>query len=306
MPAKYPIECVDVNIRLGFLPASDSSNSEPKLRYESAYLDEAGEPDLRIWEINNGEFLRMSYSDGVEFWLDRDLKTLWAHRPASLSLENTLSYLVGPIFGLLLRLRGLVCLHGSAVAIKDRCAVFVGSEGAGKSTTAACFAGLGFAVLSDDIVALIEQESEFQVVPAYPRVNLWGESVEMLYGSPDALPLIATDWNKRFLALGEEGGPPFSDRSLPIGAIYIFGDPRGTSEKCVELISQKTALMMLVANTYATNFLDAKQRAEEFAVLSRLVAAVPIRAINPRRDVLHIKEFCEAIQRDFETLDSQG
>jgi hypothetical protein len=303
--ASSPFERVDLNIRLGFLPTADSSNGERKLRYESAYLDEAGEPDLRIWVVSNGEFLHMTYSDGVEFWLDRDLKTLWARWPESVSLQNTLSYLVGPIFGLLLRLRGLVCLHGSAVAIKEYCVVLVGTEGAGKSTTAACFAGLGFAALSDDIVALVEQEGKFQVVPAYPRVNLWPESVEMLYGSRDVLPLIATDWSKRFLALGQEGAPPFGDRPLPLGAIYIFGDPAAKSDECVEQISQKTALMRLVQNTYATNFLDGKQRAEEFSVLSRLVSAVPIRAIHPRRDVLHIKEFCGAIQRDFETLITQ-
>jgi len=248
----------------------------------------------------------MLYSDGVEFWLDRDLATLWAHWPTGSSLENTLSYLVGPILGLLLRLRGNVCLHASAVSIKDRAVIFVGCEGAGKSTTAAAFARRGYPVLSDDIVALVECGQEFQMLPAYPRVNLWPDSVKLLYGSPDALPQIMPDWDKRCLKLGEDGETRFEERALPIGVIYVLGNSTRDSANSVESISQKDALMILVGNTYATNFLDAKQRAEEFAVLSRLVAAVPIRQINARRDATGPQELCRVIQQDFASVASRA
>jgi hypothetical protein len=190
------------------------------------------------------------------------------------------------------------------VAINDHSVVFVGSEGAGKSTTAAAFARRGFAVLSDDIVALFENEHIFQVLPAYPRLNLWPDSVNLLYGSPNALPRILADWDKRCLTLGQEGGPPFEERALPIGALYILGDSTMEAQSCVELISRKTALLMLVANTYATNILDARQRAEEFAVLSRLVSSVPIRKINPRRHVLHLSELCDLVRQDLDSIRS--
>lgn len=294
----------DVTINLGYLPAAPNSDAEDILRYHSSYLSDTGEPALRIWEVSDGTFLRISYFDGTEFWLDRDLATLWAHWPASSTLEDTLSYLVGPVLGLLLRLRGVVCLHASAVSINDRSVIFVGSEGAGKSTTAAAFARQGFAVLSDDIVALAERESEFQVLPAYPRINLWPESVKLLYGSPEALPRLTADWDKRCLNLGETGPARFEDRPLRIGAIYVFGNVTAVPEACVETISQKTALMMLVGNTYATNFLDVQQRADEFMVLSRLVGTVPIRKINPRRDTVGLDELCEAIRQDFAGIDS--
>ena len=197
-----------------------------------------------------------------------DLNKIWAAWPQSSTLQDTLAYFLGPVLGLLLRLRGTVCLHASAVSIKERGVVFVGPEGTGKSTTAAGFAQRGHGVLSDDIVALVEREERFHVVPAYPSVNLWPDAVKMLYGAPNALPLIATDWDKRFLALGKEGTSRFEGRQLPIGAIYLFDDPVATSDECFKSVSKKDALLMLVANTYATNFLDAKQRAEEFAVLA--------------------------------------
>jgi hypothetical protein len=306
MPTISLINSADVQIKVGALPSRHSSSSGRTLRYSSSYRGETGEPDLQIWDVDSGEFLRLRYSDGVEFWLDRDLATLWARWPATSSLENTLSYLVGPILGLLLRLRGSVCLHASAVSIKDRAVVFVGSEGAGKSTTAAAFAQQGFPVLSDDIVVLVEREQQFHVVPAYRRINLWPDSVNLLYGSPEALPRITPGWEKRCLKLSEDGEARFEERALPIGAIYILGGSTTKSpdrvEANVEAISQKTAMMTLVANTYATNFLSAKQRAEEFEVLSRLVAAIPVRKINAENAALPVDELCAEIQRDFISL----
>lgn len=289
----------DVEIKLGLSPPHNSIHASRKLRYTSTVLAQSREPVLRVWDVQDGEFLLVRYSDEVEFWLDREYRTLWAHWPDSSSLENALGYLLGPIMGLLLRLRGTVCLHASGVAVGDRAIVFVGAEGAGKSTTAAAFALHGFAVLSDDIVALAEREQQFCVLPAYTRVNLWPESVNLLYGSPEALPRILPDWEKRCLKLGEHGGARFENRALPIGAIYVLGDAAASAAENVESISQKTALVTLVANTYATNLLDSKQRAEEFAVLSRLVAEVPVRQINAKRGTLPVGELCDVIQRDF-------
>jgi hypothetical protein len=304
MLASSLINSPDVQIKLGSLPSRHSSSSGHTLRYASSYPGETGEPDLQIWDVDNGEFLRLRYSDSVEFWLDRNLATLWAQWPAASSLENTLSYLVGPILGLLLRLRGSVCLHASAVSIKDHAVVFVGSEGAGKSTTAAAFATQGHPVLSDDIVGLIERGAEFQILPAYPRINLWPDSVKLLYGSPDALPQIMPDWDKRCLKLGEAEGTKFEERPLPLGAIYVLGESASGSDEFVEIISRKTALMMLVENTYATNFLDAKQRAKEFEVLTRVVATVPVRKINRGTEGAGVEEFCGAIQRNFASIHS--
>lgn len=269
------------------------------MRYASTFLTQVGEPALQIWDEQDGEFLSVRYSDGVEFWLDRRFRMLWAHWPANSSLENTLSYLLGPIMGLLLRLRGAVCLHASAVSIRDRSIVFVGSEGAGKSTTAAAFAQQGFPVLSDDIVVLVEREQQFHVLPAYKRINLWSDSVKLLYGSPDALPQIAPEWEKRCLKLGEDGKTQFEERALPIALMYVLGESTPNLAKSVVPISKRTAMMTLVTNTYATNFLNANQRAEEFVVLSRLAASVPMRKINARRDTVGPHEMCTMIREDF-------
>ncbi len=300
-----PSEILDVQIHLGESPSTESGRAEESqpVVYTSSDTDEDGKP---IWEIRTslrGSLFHLTYYDGMQFWFDRRGKDLWAVWPPEASLEDACSYLLGPVLGILLRLRGVVCLHASAVAFEGFSVALVGAAGAGKSTTAAAFAKQGCAVLSDDIVALAEQEGTFHVMPAYPHLCLWPDSVKILYGAPDALPQLSAEWDKRRLALGGEG-TRFEDRPLPLGAIYILGDRRPEPAPCVEKIGPQDALVSLVAETYANKILDRDLRAREFVVLGRLAMTVPIRRIHPHQDATRLEELCRVIREDFAALKS--
>ena len=296
-----------VQVRLNASPyiPDEVPGTPESLLFESMSLDASGTPALRIWGVARKTFLRMAYSDGMEFWLDQDGNNIWGIWPEELSIEDASTYLLGPVLGLLLRLRGVTCLHASAVAIRGRAIVFVGSAGAGKSTTAAALARRGFAALSDDIVALSEGGRAFRVMPAYPYLSLWPESVNMLYGSPEALPRFIGNWDKRYLANGS-GGVKFEESALPLGAVYLLGERAGDPAPRVEGVPVQQALISLVANTYATNTLDSRMRAMEFEVLGRLVSAVPIRKIQAHEDPARIDDLCRLITSDFEALPSKS
>jgi hypothetical protein len=298
-PAEDSPALPDVEIQLGISPYSSGEipPGPEEIEYVSSYLDPSGNPALRIWQIAGGEFLRLEYYDGVQFWLDRNGKSVWAYWPEKSSLEDAASYLLGPVLGLLLRYRGVTCLHASAVAIAHCAVAFVGAEGAGKSTTAAAFACEGYAVLSDDVVALAETDGVFRVLPAYPHVSLWPESVKLLYGSSDALPRFTLNWEKRCLGLEKEG-LRFEERTLPLRAIYILGDRTTEPAPYVEEISAQTALMALVANTFATNILDPEMRAKEFEFLGRLISNVEVRRIFPHEDATHLRKLCHLVAED--------
>lgn len=272
-----------------------------ELTYISASCTEKGEPALRIWRAVKAGLLRIAYPDGTQFWLDRNFENLWATWPDSSSLDETSIYLLGPIFGLLMRLRGVTCLHASAVAFKNLGVAFVGPEGSGKSTTAAAFAQRGYGILSDDIVALIEQKGAFQVMPAYPHLNLWPDSVKMLYGSAEALPRCSPDWDKRRLALGDEEAR-FESSALPLGAIYILGGRRQERAPFAEAVRDRDALVSLVSNTYGNKILDRELRAREFDVLARVVSAVPVRQVHARSDATGLEQFCKLIEDDLAAL----
>jgi hypothetical protein len=298
----------DIEVHLCSSPDDgDREPSEPEeLIYTSAYTDEFGEPALRVWQIGEGKYLRLDYYDGVRFWLDRSGRNAWGVWPDSSSLENATTYLVGPVLGLLLRLRGVMCLHASAVAFGDRAVAFVGSEGAGKSTTAAALAQRGHAVISDDVVALVETEGRFSVLPAYPHLSLWPDSVKLLYGPDKTFPTLSPDWGKQFLSLAANR-LKFEQRSLPLGAIFVLGQRSSDSRApFFERMPNKEALLSLVTNSFATNLLDPEMRAREFSLLGRLLSVVPIRQLRPPEAAAQISRLCEAIEDECGSLYGQS
>jgi hypothetical protein len=295
-----------VAIHLNASPHRDAaiSSGPEELSYESPYKDEAGSPALRIWKATSSRYLRLAYFDGTQFWLDREGSEVWATWPRNLGLEDTATYLLGPVLGLLLRLRGVTCLHASAVAFGENAVAFVGSEGAGKSTTAAALARCGHAILSDDVVALAERSGMFFIHPAYPYLCLWPESVESLYGSAEALPQFSANYEKRCLSLGKQE-LRFAEQALPLSAIYILGDRRGDPAPLVEELTPQRAFLALVANTFATNILDTNMRAKEFEILARVAASVPIRALYAHQDASRLQDLCDLLGAEARKMDSR-
>lgn len=271
--------------------------------YTSSDMAAGGRPNLRAGEfLPSREYLAFLYADGAQFALERHGCEVWADWPENYTLEDACTYLLGPVIGFVLRLRGVVCLHASSVAVGDHAIALVGMAGAGKSTTAAAFSCAGYAVISDDIVALADKGAQFLVQPGYPRVNLWPESVVTLFGSADALPRITPTWDKRYLPLGH-GGPHFASKPLPLGAIYILdGRDSSLAAPVIEGVPGKDAFMALAANTYVNYLLDQDMLRTEFDVLGRLVSTVPVRRVRPTAESSAIFSLCEAIADDAKRL----
>ncbi len=285
--------------------ADEIPSEQESLTYTSAYTDEAGRPALRIWKIGGGDLLRLGYYDGTQFWMNRTGTELWAQWPNNLTIEDAATYLLGPVLGLLLRLRGVTCLHASAVALAGRAVAFVGSEGAGKSTTAALLARKGFAIISDDVVALVERDGSFYVHPAYPYLCLWPDSVAMVYGPDKKLPSFSPHWDKRLLSLAGND-LRFEARILPLGAIFVLGERRSVPDApFLEQLTPREGLLALVANSYATNLLEKEMRAREFKFFGRMFGSVPIRRLRPPQDPNRIGELCDAILQSYDEITTE-
>jgi hypothetical protein len=292
---------VTINLRASPHRSEGVASGYEELSYVSSYKDAAGNSALKIWKARDDRYLRLEYFDGTQFWLDQEGTQIWATWPKSLTVEDVSGYLLGPVLGLLLRVRGVTCLHASAVAFGEQAVAFVGAAGAGKSTTAAALALRGQAVLSDDVVTLAEGNGSVFVYPAYPYLSLWPESVESLYGSAEMLPRFSPNYEKRCLSLGKRE-LRFEERSLPLAAIYILGERRGDPAPIMEEITPQRAFLTLVANTFATNAIGSGMRMKEFEILSRLVPNVRIRQLYAHQDASRISDLCELIMRDTEEM----
>ncbi|MGA8023807.1 MAG: hypothetical protein WB990_12605 [Candidatus Acidiferrales bacterium] len=304
--AKQPSAGPVVAIHLNVSPLSNGiiSSDLEILTYVSPNNNEAGIPALRIWKVGNGNFSRLAYSDGTQFWLDREGTEVWGTWPADVTLEDAATYLLGPILGRVLRLRGVTCLHASAVAFGEEAVAFVGPAGAGKSTTAAALALRGHAVLSDDVVALAERDGSFYVHSAYPYLCLWPESVQSIFGSPDALPQFSTNYEKRCLSLGKQE-LQFAERPLQLTAIYLLGERRDDPAPVIEDLPPLQAFLSLLANTFGMNVVDGSMRAKEFETLGRLVPSVKVRQLWPHQDPNRLPESCRRICDDVQAISAR-
>lgn len=288
----------DVDIHLKEWPPSWGFSETPVVRTTPTLGSLNERPNLSLGRSSDGDYFGFFYSDGARFAVDSSGHKVWADWPENYTAEDACTYLLGPVMGFVLRLRGTVCLHASAVVVEDRAVALLGLPGAGKSTTAAAFACSGFPVLSDDVVALKDEGPRLLVQLGYPRVNLWPDSVCRLFGSEDALPRITPTWDKRYLPLGENGHR-FASNPLPLGAIYILdGRDSSLSAPVIEEVSGKEAFMTLVANTYVNYLLDQNMRRTEFDVLSRLISGIPVRRVRAPEEPSAIFALCEALADD--------
>lgn len=274
------------------------------VRYTSAFRDGNGLPVLQIrrfwWE--GTPWFELAYSDGTQFTLDGLGSRVWGVAPEAVPLEDLILCFMGPVLGFVLRLHRIVSLHASALSVGGRGLVLIGPAGVGKSTVAAAMVRQGHGVLCDNLLALRESGRDFWGQPGCPRLRLWLDSALAVCDTWGDLPRIAPNWEKRFLNV-TEGELWFQREPVPIAAIYVLversPDPKAP---CVEDLCGPEAFISLVANSYVNWFLDKEMRAQEFEVLSRLVARVPLRRVKLHSDIGRLAQARDLIIEDFERL----
>ncbi len=257
---------------------------------------------LTLTSFGDAQFFQLAYDDGSRFIVDSAAERLWGTCSPPLTIEDLATYLAGPVLGFALRRRGVLPFHASAARLGDHAVLLCGESEAGKSTMAASLALAGFPVLAEDISPIKEESGIFCVEPGYPRICLWPDAVQNLFGTPEALPLLTPNWEKRFLAL-DGARAKFEPQRRPLGVVYIFS-PRQEEGRAprIEDLGARDALLGLVQNTYMNWLLDRGQRAEELDVLSRIVARVPVRRIVPHVDPARIGALRDLIVADAERL----
>lgn len=272
--------------------------AEETLWYTTDITDENGNPALKIWKRNKSGEYRMRYSHGLTFHLNANLTDISICCAAPMEKDDVADFLLGPVLGVVLRLRGVTCLHASAVSIGGKAIAFVGVAGAGKSTTAALFARKGHAVLTDDIAALVEQERSLSVYPAYPYLNLLPGTLAMLAGREDSPLSESAATDKVRLPLDSDDSK-FQRDALPLAAIYVLAG-RSTESRApfVDALPPPKALMSLVANTYGNTILDASMKAQEFRVLGQIAKSLPIRSLVARDGTAQLARLYDLVCED--------
>ena len=274
----------DCEIRMGEVPSLDDAMAIDT----TAYI--VDEPHMRIERSRRepGTYV-FAFADGTRFRLDeygRVITTSWQS-----TREDMSTYLVGPVLAFVVRLRGTLALHASALSTDGwRALLLAGPPGVGKSTMAAAFVLRGAIMLTDDVAAIEWRDDGIpRVWPGYARLRLWADSAAALFGSADALPMLTPTWEKRFVDVRAS----FASRAMPIGAIVMLAG-RDKATRVRRLQGHEAAMATLV-RTSLTHLLDAEQRRRELDQVARLVEAVPVLEVTARDDLAETGELVDAI-----------
>lgn len=290
----------DMTIWMSARPSEPLRQSVAEPWYPTPQHEEHAD-GLRVWRLLDGRFFRFLYGDATEFFVNQAGTEVYATWPDSSTLADTSIYLLGPVLGFALRLRGINCLHASAVEIHGQAVALLGSGQAGKSTTAAAFAQMGYPVLTDDVAPLLELSGVTHLQPAYPQLRLWPDSVAALYGAEDALPPLTPTWTKRALDLSSHGYA-FHSEPLPLAAIYVLGDRGDHEEPRTEPVAGRDRLRTLLAHSYVGYLLDRKMREQEFLSLTRRAFHIPMRRVVSADGASQVFRLCSRILEECEAI----
>ena len=294
-------EAVDVDVTMGRFPEKivHLINQEASPYYLEPGFEEKEPPHVVVTILSGGKYYYFNYDGTAQFVCDRQATVVWGNWQEPFVLEDAALYLLGPILGFMLRLRGVTCLHASSVVVDGGALAITGQSGTGKSTLASALAAEGYPVLTDDILPLMFDQGHVYALPGYPRIRLYPNTFQNIPDLPDDLPLLTPNWDKCFLDL-DSGFYSFVNEPVPLRGVYLLDwsdDNTAVPEICP--VKSTAAVPLLAANTYHNELLDMEMKKQEFYFLSRLVSYSFLRKVKPVDDIAELHKLVEIIFNDF-------
>jgi hypothetical protein len=249
--------------------------------YISKFRDGRGRPVLEASDLVAGASVRLVFAEGAEFVVSRSGRHVTARWWPPLTDADAASYLIGPVLGFVLRLRGVTCLHASAVAIGDRAIAFAGPERSGKSTIAAALAAAGCAAISDDLVPLRPQGNRCFVDAGVPWLRPRHPGADLVRALTAAAQFTPTADEGHVDLDTRQPGYCHESRALPLAAIYVLekSDPSGSRPRITPMRAAR-AITVLGSDAWMSRLMDRSMRAREFDALCRVAEHVPIRQVH--------------------------
>jgi hypothetical protein len=205
-------------------------------------------------------------------------------------------FLLGSVFAALLQQRGLLPLHGCAVAVDGGAAVFLGPSGCGKSTLAAALRQRGYRLLADDVCVIsFSPQGTPSVVSAYPQLKLWADAVKKLGKNPGNLTRVRAAMEKYGLPLGED----FANTSSPLTRVYELVASNSPGFELTSL-QGTDKLAVLMNHTYRPQFLaGALAKKRHFEQCGRAARQCRVNRLVRPRWPFRLEELADLVEKDW-------
>lgn len=299
--------CLRSEIPLPELPTIEGAEPDWIFRRASSvgpaaqYLgDDRVDADIRVRCSRLIDGFRLEFDDTGIFDIGNGGSDI-AWTPGTTSaMELVRADLLGGVFSVALHLQGLLCLHGSAVAVADTALAFLANKGAGKSTLATALCAAGATLITDDMLP-VHPHGPVLAWPSMPAVRLLHDSASHLRHASGATHPVTNKYHVNALPSHQ-----VEQRRLPLGVVYeLTPVPAGEGVPPVERIRVKgtAAVGTLLRHHRAGTAIGGSESMNLFVRASDIVRAVPVYRLQVARDFGRLPEVVEQIQRWHSTID---
>lgn len=207
--------------------------------------------------------------------------------------EEIQLFLLGAAIGGLLHQRGILPIHGSAIATEKESFIIAGASSAGKSSLAAALSERGYSILTDDVSAIGFTKEQSFVYPGTPYLKLWGD-VLSYFNEVSELKRVRPKLEKYF--------KPVRSNPLPehvmLKCIIILG-VKNTPGFTLESINGADKFNQLWNNTYRMQYSEnLDQGISQFNNLTKLVNCTKVIRVERPAYPLQINELADFIQKE--------
>lgn len=204
------------------------------------------------------------------------------------------NFLYGTGLGMICHQRGIFPLHGSCLSLGGRAVIFSGRSGAGKSTLAAALTQRGHTMLSDDVCALEPAAGGWSVRPAFPRVKLLPQSLEILPGLKQSSVHAALQGKYHFRF---ENVSAFSQKTTPLAAIYFLEGGEAGEPATLLRRTGMDALLLVQRQVFRRRAGELLGRqAAIFAAAGAIVSEVPVYVLRRAFDLQRLQETIDLLE----------
>lgn len=205
-------------------------------------------------------------------------------------------FILGTCFGIVCHQKGLLPIHGCAIATDFGCKIFAGPMGVGKSTLAAGFVENGYEILADDVsVISLSTSHPPRVFPSYPQIKICPDSAARLNIKTEKLIPIDLEKTKFRYPVTEH----HRKNPMDVSAIY-FLNTHEEGRFSIDCLEGAMKFIHLKGNTYREAFIDAiKVNSSHFKLCAHLADQIPMYTVKRPVDQFYIHELVQHLEKHF-------
>ena len=244
-------------------------------------------PACRVRMVRHARGYRLEYDDTGIYDVSPDGRTIvWTSgpNPAQTAVRADVT---GRVLATALHAAGLICLHGSAVALDGGTIAFLAPKFHGKSTLALALARAGGRLVTDDVLP-VELGAQPTAVPGVHQVKLWDDTAALFGVSRDGL-----ESGEKHLVHDFSETTLMTDRS-PLAACYLLAPVSGDDTPAAAAVRTKlgdmASALALVRQATLGALLGGSEAGVVFDRAVSLAKAVPVYRLDVARGLERVPE----------------